>query len=57
MPSDLLLDTNTAIALLRLEPSAIAHIATASRIYVPIIVLGELYYGAYHSTPSKSGRT
>lgn len=49
MPSDLLLDTNTAIALLRLEPSAIAHIATASRIYVPIIALGELYYGAYHS--------
>ena len=49
MSNDLLLDTNTAIALLKQEPKPLRRLASAGKVYVPSIVLGELYYGAYKS--------
>jgi tRNA(fMet)-specific endonuclease VapC len=49
MSSDLQLDTNTVIALLKREPKPLRRLASAGKVYVPSIVLGELYYGAYKS--------
>jgi len=44
-----LLDTNAAIKLLNGDAVVSKIIAEADQIYVPIIVVGELYYGAEHS--------
>lgn len=44
-----LLDTNAAIKLLNGDAVVSKIIAEADEIYVPIIVVGELYYGAEHS--------
>lgn len=44
-----LLDTNIVIALFARESSVQARLTNASEIFVPAIVLGELYYGAYKS--------
>lgn len=44
-----LLDTNIVIALFAGEPSVVDHLATAREVFVPSIVLGELYYGAQRS--------
>lgn len=46
-----LLDTNIVIALFAQDTSVQQHIAEAEAVFVPSIVLGELYYGA-----RKSGR-
>lgn len=40
------LDTSVVIAHLRNDPELTARLATASRLFVPWIVAGELYYGA-----------
>ncbi|WP_161541551.1 type II toxin-antitoxin system VapC family toxin [Rhodothermus marinus] len=45
-----LLDTNIVIALLAGEGSVVQSIIEAREIFIPVIVLGELYYGAYRST-------
>ncbi len=45
-----LLDTNIVIALFAGEPSVVDHLATAAEVFIPGIVLGELYYGAQRST-------
>lgn len=44
-----LLDTNIIIALFLSEEKVIQEINNAEEICVPIISLGELYYGAYNS--------
>lgn len=44
-----LLDTNIVISLIAKEPSTHEHIASATEIFIPAIVLGELYYGAHKS--------
>jgi tRNA(fMet)-specific endonuclease VapC len=46
-----LLDTNVAVALLNGEPAAAARLADAAEVFLPTVVLGELYFGAM-----KSGR-
>src|SRR6266487_36801 len=44
-----LLDTNIVIALWASDPTVTHQLADASEVFVPIIVLGELYYGARKS--------
>ena len=46
-----LLDTNIVIALLAREPAVAAHVKAAEAVYLPVPILGELYFGA-----RKSGR-
>jgi tRNA(fMet)-specific endonuclease VapC len=48
---NVLLDSNIVVALFDEEPAAERGLQSARRVYVPSIVLGELYYGA-----EKSGR-
>lgn len=54
MNGSYLLDTNIVISLFANEDEVIRRISMALRIYVPSIVLGELYYGAYKSSHSKA---
>lgn len=49
MSGRFLLDTNIIIALWANEATVTHQLATASEVFVPIIVLGELYYGARKS--------
>ena len=44
-----LLDTNILIALLAAEPQVVERVRTAAAVYVPVIAMGELYYGARKS--------
>ena len=44
-----LLDTNIVIALFAAEESVTQHLRVAAQVFVPSIVLGELYYGAQNS--------
>ncbi len=44
-----LLDTNIVIALFRNETPVLSQLEVASAVFVPAIVLGELYYGARKS--------
>lgn len=50
MSGRFLLDTNIIIGLLKREASILAAIATASELFVPVIALGELYFGAARSS-------
>ena len=45
-----LLDTNIVIALFSEDKKVIEKVNKAEEIYIPAIVLGELFYGAYNST-------
>ena len=45
-----LLDTNVVIAIFAGEPSTLEHLAQSNEVFVPTVVLGELYYGARKST-------
>jgi tRNA(fMet)-specific endonuclease VapC len=49
MNGRVLLDTNIVIALFAKEASVQQHLATIIEVFVPSIVLGELYYGARKS--------
>jgi len=49
MSNHYLLDTNAAIARIRKDADLETLLRTAEQIYVPVIVLGELYYGAENS--------
>lgn len=51
MPStgNVLLDTNILIALLAAEPRVVERVRAADAVYVPVVALGELYYGARKS--------
>jgi len=48
-----LLDTNIIIALLKGESLIAEKIDKAENIYIPVIVIGELYYGSLYSSSSK----
>jgi tRNA(fMet)-specific endonuclease VapC len=48
-PGSYLLDTNIVIGLLGGDSGITKRIAVAEQVYVPSIVLGELYYGAHKS--------
>jgi predicted nucleic acid-binding protein len=45
-----LLDTNIVIALFANDAAVIDHLRLAQAIFIPSIVVGELYFGAYRST-------
>jgi tRNA(fMet)-specific endonuclease VapC len=45
-----LLDTNTVIALFAGEQPVLDHLKEASEVYIPSVVIGELYYGAHKSS-------
>jgi tRNA(fMet)-specific endonuclease VapC len=49
MSGRFLLDTNIVIALWANDEAVTHQLAAASEIFIPIIVLGELYYGARKS--------
>ncbi len=51
--SNFILDTNIITALLKGESGIADKIDKAKKIYLPIIVLGELYYGALFSSRVK----
>lgn len=50
MSGNYLLDTNIVIALFKQDASVIEKLKMASQVYHSSVVIGELYYGAYHST-------
>ncbi len=50
MSGRVLLDTNIVIALFAKEAIVQQHLAEVGEVFVPSIVLGELYYGARKST-------
>ena len=49
-----LLDTNIVIALFAKNPSLESHIKKATEIFIPSIVIGELFFGAFKSGQSKT---
>ncbi len=49
MAGDYLLDSNFVIALFAEEPAAIRRLQVGTPVFVPTIVLGELYFGAQKS--------
>jgi len=50
MSGRFLLDTNIVIALFAQEPPVREHLERAEEVFVPSVVLGELYFGAHKST-------
>ena len=50
MSGNYLLDTNIVIALFAGEQSVLDQLKNASEVYIPSIVIGELYYGANKSS-------
>lgn len=50
MNGNYLLDTNIVIALFAGDESIRTHLAEVDEVFIPSIVLGELYYGAYRSS-------
>lgn len=54
MNGRLLLDTNIVIALFAEDNSVQEHLAKADEVFIPSIVLGELYYGARKSTHAEA---
>jgi tRNA(fMet)-specific endonuclease VapC len=52
MSGRFLLDTNIVIAIFAKDSGVMDHLAQATEIFVPSIVLGELFYGAHKSSQS-----
>lgn len=50
MNGNFLLDTNIVIALFEKDDAIIRNIKSADIIYIPSVVIGELYYGAFNSS-------
>jgi tRNA(fMet)-specific endonuclease VapC len=50
MSGKYLLDTNIVIALFAADDSVQKHIAAAKEIFIPAVVIGELFFGAFKST-------
>jgi tRNA(fMet)-specific endonuclease VapC len=48
--SSFLLDTNIISAWLKGEPNVVTNIDNAAAVFIPVITIGELYYGASCST-------
>lgn len=53
MSGKYLLDTNIVIALFAGEQPVLDHLKVASEVYIPSIVIGELYYGAQKSSQTQ----
>lgn len=49
-----LLDTNIVIAVFAGEESVLSRVEAAAAVFVPVIVLGELFYGARQSARSQA---
>lgn len=49
MNGEYIIDSNIVIDIFRGKQQTIQYVASLHKIYVPVIVLGELYYGAYKS--------
>lgn len=49
MNGRVLLDTNTVVALFRDDSSVVSALSNATEVFVPAIVIGELWYGALKS--------
>lgn len=45
-----LLDTNIVIAIFGADPNVLERLSLATEVFVPVVALGELYYGARKST-------
>lgn len=54
MSGRFLLDTNIVIAIFAEEPIPLRRLAEAEEVFVPAIVLGELYFGAHKSTRAEA---
>lgn len=52
-----LLDTNIIIALFAKDPAIHEHIANAAEVFIPCIVIGELYFGAFYSLKIRENLT
>lgn len=50
MNGKLLLDTNAVVALFGRDPGIQNRLQSAAEVFVPVIVLGELYFGADNSS-------
>lgn len=50
MPGKYLLDTNIVISVLNGTPAIVAWLAKKSNVYIPVIAIAELYFGAYKSS-------
>ena len=48
-----LLDTNIVIAILAGETNVLERLVESDEVFVPVVVLGELYYGARKSAHVK----
>ena len=57
MIGNLLLDTNIFIAIFNKEPVVLQYVYQTKNLFVPSIVLGELYYGALNSRQVKENLT
>lgn len=57
MNGDYLLDTNIVIALFAEEQLVLDKVSQANRVFIPTIVIGELYYGAYNSSKTEENET
>lgn len=44
-----LLDSNIVVALFAGEPDLLSHLKEAEEVFLPSVVIGELYYGAFKS--------
>lgn len=53
MSGKFLLDTNIIIALFAKDENVLAQLKSADEVFIPSIVLGELYYGANKSSRSQ----
>ena len=55
MAGDVAIDTSAVIAQLRQDPALEAQLSTFDRLFLPITVVGELRYGAEHSSDPQNG--
>src|SRR5437867_2695969 len=51
----LLVDTNVAIELIRRSANARQRLHPEATVYVPVVVLGELFHGAFNSNDVQKG--
>jgi len=54
MDGKYLLDSNIIVALFNGDPTIEEQINNSGEVYLPVIALGELYYGAYNSTKKQT---
>ena len=53
MAGEIALDTNIAVGFLNGEPRIVAKLATLPTIILPVVVVGELHFGAANSTRAR----